>query len=59
MNKNQEAISVRLLTADLTDWVLKDFINQYKTTLKEVVVCLVPFGERKSWHKVLPYKSAQ
>ncbi len=27
MNKNQEAISVRLLTADLTDWVLKDFIN--------------------------------
>lgn len=38
MNKNQEAISVRLLTADLTDWVLKDFINQYKTTLKEVVV---------------------
>lgn len=38
MNKNQEAISVRLLTADLTDWVLKDFINQYKTALKEVVV---------------------
>ncbi len=38
MNKNQEAISVRLLTAYLTDWVLKDFINQYKTALKEVVV---------------------
>ncbi len=59
MNKNQEAISVRLLTADLTDWVLKDFINQYKTTLKEVVVLPSAIRRAKILAQGSSYKSAQ